>query len=103
MEGLTENVFEWITGDKTATVTLSQKKYISKVKKLAEKFPDDVQIMFENSDGSIVAHLPLSSIKLNIIKREYTDEQRQEMGERLRAIKNQNSDEEFDEEEYDED
>ena len=80
---LTENNIEWITGDKTATVTFSQKKYISKIKSLANKFPDDVKIVAENKDGSIVANIPLSSLKLNIVKRELTDEQKKEMADRL--------------------
>lgn len=53
MAELKENVIEWFNGDDTISVTLNQKKYISKVKKLAEKYPDLVQILDENKDGSI--------------------------------------------------
>ena len=61
-----ENVIEWITGDDTISVTLSQKRHINKVKSLAKKYPDRVQILAENKDGSIFAHLPLESLKLYI-------------------------------------
>lgn len=61
-----ENVIEWIVNDKIATVTLSQKKYINKVKRLAEKYPEEVKIEWENADGSIVAHLPVNAISFQI-------------------------------------
>lgn len=69
MDNVTENVIEWITGQHTVSVTLSQRKYITKVKKLAKTHPDEVQILEENKDGSIFAHLPLTAVKLNIISR----------------------------------
>ena len=88
MELLNENVIEWINGDTQVTVTLSQKKYISKVRKLAEKFPDEVQISYENKDGSIVAHLPLRAIKINLTpKRELTEEQLEVLRERMRVAR----------------
>lgn len=83
-EAFNENVVEWITNDKTITVTLSQRKFITKIKKLAEKHPEDVQIIHENPDGSIVAHLPLKALKFNISNRTFTDEQRQAIAERMR-------------------
>lgn len=81
---LTENVIEWITGDDRVTVTLSQRKFITKVEKLAESHPNDVKITARNSDGSIVAHLPLKAIKFSIIERNITDEQREELANRLK-------------------
>lgn len=62
-----ENVIEWVTGDDTITVTLSQRKYITRVRKLAAKLPSLVSILAENPDGSILAHLPLKALKLSII------------------------------------
>lgn len=62
-----ENVIEWVTGDDTITVTLSQRKYITKVRKLAVKWPSLVSILAENADGSILARLPLKALKLSII------------------------------------
>ena len=40
-----ENVIEWINGDKEVTMTFSQKKYIRKIKELAERYPDEVKII----------------------------------------------------------
>jgi hypothetical protein len=76
MADFKENAIEWLTGDDTISVTLTQKKYINKVKKLAVKHPNLVSILNENSDGSIFAHLPLKALKLSIIipkEREFSD------------------------------
>lgn len=54
MESVKENAIEWITGDKEIIATLSQRKYITKVRKLAARWPEFVSILAENRDGSIV-------------------------------------------------
>lgn len=77
-----ENVIEWLTGQDTVTVSLSQGKYINKVKKLA-KTHSDVKILAENKDGSICAHIPLKYIKISP-PRQVTEEQREKARERLR-------------------
>ena len=69
MAELRENCIEWLNGQDVVSVTLSQKRLISKVKKMAEKHPDSVVILAENADGSIFAHLPLKAVKLSIISR----------------------------------
>ena len=53
-----ENVIEFLKDAKTATVTFSQGRYISKIKKLAEKHPDEVEIIAVNKN-SIMAHIPV--------------------------------------------
>lgn len=77
-----ENVIEWVKDAKKATLTLSQRRTISRVKRLAEKYPDKCQILAENKDGSIYAHIPVIWIKINPPK-ELTDEQCQELTKRL--------------------
>lgn len=81
-----ENVIEWILNSKTATVTFTQGKYITKIKKLAEKYPDRVQITNEKN-GVIVAHIPTSAVKISIVERKLSDEQKAIMIERLRKNK----------------
>ena len=66
MAEIKENVIEWITGDKTVTVSLTQKRFINRVKMLAEKHPELVEIVAENRDGSLCAHLPLRALHLFI-------------------------------------
>lgn len=77
-----ENVIEWLNGQQTVTVTFSQPRFINKVKKLAETNPE-VQILAENTDGSICAHVPLKFIKLSA-PRQMTEEQREQARERLK-------------------
>ena len=60
-----ENVIEWIRNDSVATVTLSQGRHITRIRKLAATHPEDVQITAENMDGSICAHIPVKYIKFN--------------------------------------
>jgi hypothetical protein len=78
-----ENNIEWLNGQQTVTVTLSQGKFINKVKRLAETH-EDVEIVAENSDGSICAHLPLKFIKISA-PRQLTEEQREQARERFMA------------------
>ena len=61
-----ECVIEWLRGQKEVTVTFAgNTRYNSKVRKLAEQYPDEVKIVAINSDNSVVAHLPLSYIKVS--------------------------------------
>lgn len=70
-----ENVIEFLRGAETATVTFSQGRYITRIEKLAKKHPDKVQIVARNKN-SIVAHIPVKAIKINIIEgRERTEEE----------------------------
>ena len=84
MADLRENAIEWINGQERVTVTLSQGRYISKVKRLAEKFPEEVDIVKENEDGTLLAHIPLNYIKINRASRDLTEEEREELAERAR-------------------
>lgn len=89
-ESMNENVIEFLRDSKTATVTFSQGRYVSKIKRLAESYPDECQIIHENEDGSILAHIPTKWI--NISKRtgrEMTDEEKSANAERLKAYREQ--------------
>ena len=83
-ENMNENVLEWIKNEPVATVTFSQGKYITKIRKLAERFPDECQITHENQDGSIVAHIPTKWIKINNPQRVMTEEEKRLAAERIR-------------------
>lgn len=80
-----ENAIEWIRDADIATVTFTQGRYISKIEKLAEQFPDEVQIVARNK-SSIVAHIPVSYVKINRRVLKLTEEQRTELSERARNI-----------------
>jgi len=81
-----ENCIEWLTGQKTATYTLSQTKYVNRAKKFAEEYPDEVQIMAENPDGSVVLHFPLSWLKFSP-PRKMSDELKEINGKRLQEYR----------------
>ncbi|MCD8325903.1 MAG: helix-turn-helix transcriptional regulator [Lachnospiraceae bacterium] len=63
MEG--ENVIEFMKDGSRATVTFCQGRYISKIRKLAARCPDDCQIIAENDNRSIVASIPVRWIRIN--------------------------------------
>lgn len=79
-----ENVIEWLTGQDRIALTLSQKKYVNTVYRMKEKYPDLVDIVAENDDGSIYATMPLSALRFQIVM--LTEEQKERNTERLKAI-----------------
>ena len=86
-----EFAIEWIKGSTTATVTFpGGTRYASKVKKLAEEYPDDVKIRHINLDGSLVATLPVKFVKISS-PRKISEEQRLAAGERLKKIREVNN------------
>ena len=80
-----ENVIEWLTGDKEAAITASQRKLINRLKKLNEENPDEM-VLITNQDGSVFAKVPADWIKIKKpTRRELTEEERQEMAETFKA------------------
>lgn len=65
ISGSDENVIEFTRDADRATVTLSQGRYKSRVRKLAAEHPEECQILAENSDGSLCAHIPVSWVKIS--------------------------------------
>ena len=61
----TENVLEFISGTRTATVTFTNQKHINRIKKIHEERKDEFKYFVENDDGSICAKIPLKWIKIN--------------------------------------
>ena len=83
-EGYAENVIEWVKDDKRATLSLSQRRTITRIKELAEKYPDKCEILAENKDGSLYAHIPVEWVRLHP-GMNLTDEQKAERAKRLKA------------------
>lgn len=82
---MVETAIERVQGTDYCTVFTAERKFINSLNRLKEKYPDEVQIMTINEDGSMVAHVPFSWFKFirPPVKREYTDEQKQAMAERM--------------------
>lgn len=79
-----ENVIEWLNGDEKVSCTISQGKFITKILKLIEKYPEEVEIT-NNDDGTIYCKIPLSWIKIS--HREISEEQKQKSRERLKKYR----------------
>lgn len=68
------------------TVTLTRKKWVNRVIEYAKKYPDEVEITHKNNDGSIVAHIPVSYLKITR-PREVSEEKRQHQKELLEQLR----------------
>lgn len=84
-----ECVIEFVRGDKTASVTAASSTRLNgRIKKLAEQFPEEVQILAVNEDGSIFAHIPVRFIRVGAPRKvEMSDEQKAELAERFRLAR----------------
>lgn len=59
---------------------------ITKIKKLATEHPEQVEIIAENKDGSIYAHIPTAWVKINP-KREISEEEKENMRIRIKSVR----------------
>ena len=81
--------------DAHAVISSSEAKWINKINKLREKYPDEVNVIYEpeNNCGTIYAHVPKSWVKVSPPRQvNYTDEQRAALAERLAAARNKQDD-----------
>lgn len=79
-----ETSCDHIAGEKTSTFYSSEQKWINKLNKLKEKYPDEVQIVSRTED-SILVHIPHTWFKISP-PRQMSDEQKQAAGERMRQM-----------------
>ena len=84
MDRCIENCLEFLKGQSTCTATFSEKKFITKIKKLSEKFPETFSIECENEDGSIVAHFPTKFISIKSPRKQLSDEEKAKIRQRLK-------------------
>ena len=68
MDKCTENIIEFLSDEAKAMVTFSQGRYKSRIKKLAAERPEECDIVAENQDGSLCAHIPVSWVKITPTK-----------------------------------
>ena len=86
MADFNETACDYLSCDKHATFCSSETKWINKIRKLAEEYPDEVEIQVqpEDNQGMILAHVPKSWFKLNPPRKSnMTEEQREAMIQRL--------------------
>ena len=81
-----ETNINYVDVDDVVSVTTFQRKYINKLKALAEKYPEEVRIIAENSDGTAVFSLPKKYVHISFgerSRREMTEDQKDAARERL--------------------
>lgn len=86
-----ENCVEFLKGGKMASSTFTQRSWITKMQRLAQKHPDEVHIVHENyskdrkSVVSIVVQFPVSYLHISSKKRktEMSKEQKEDVVKRL--------------------
>lgn len=84
-----EFAWNYIDGQTYGTFTASAYTYINRIKKLSEKYPDKIQILHTNEDGSIYGHADKSCFKIVAPKsgkkstRKLTEEQKKNLLENL--------------------
>lgn len=79
-----ENELEWLRGQKIIAGTLCRGRIANRIRRLAKEYPDEVEIIRENNDGSVFFHIPLSYLHIYAPhKREMTDEQKETARQRL--------------------
>lgn len=84
---MNENVIEWLDDEDTISVTFHQKRFVNKIKRLAN-IDVNVTILAENSDNSIFAHLPISYLKLSPKRKDNISvERKAELAERMKTIR----------------
>lgn len=81
-----EFVIEYIDGNATCTVTAETRKSVNLLRRLKSKYPDQVEIVAENYDGSLLAHCPADWMQLWPPRRlNLSPEQRAARGRALRG------------------
>lgn len=76
--------------DKTLFVSSDHQKWINKIRKLADQYPDDVEIKNrpEENDGCICATMPSDWLRISPPRKvEMSEEQKAELAERLRLAR----------------
>lgn len=90
MADFKETCVEYIDAEPHATFCSAERKWITKILKLKEVHPNEVDIRKypTSNDGIILAHLPKSWLKISPPKtRNMTDEQREAAAKRMANIR----------------
>ena len=93
-EKCNENCIEFLSGERYATVSFSNRKHVNRIKKLYEERGSEFKYFYENEDGTVCAKLPTKWIKISAgskpgtrAKREYTEEEKKILAERLKKAR----------------
>lgn len=86
---MNETAINRLQGDDYCFVFTAERKFINRLKELSEEYPNEVEIQYINKDGSIGAKVPSNWFRFvkPPTKRNYTEEQRQAMSERMKKAR----------------
>ena len=90
---MVETSIERVSGDTYCLVYTGERKFINQLNQLAKDYPE-VDIRCVNEDGSMLVRVPFSWFRFvkPPTRRNYTEEQRKAMGERMKkARENKNN------------
>lgn len=84
-----ETSIDRVQGDNYCIVFTGEKKFINQLKEFSKLYPNDVKIQYENNDGSIEVKVPYNWFRFikPPTKRNYTEEQRKAMSERMKMAR----------------
>lgn len=74
--------------DETFTMSSFERKWINRIKKYSEQYPNDVKITYINEDGSIMAEINKKWFKISP-PRKVSDKQRELASQRFKALHKQ--------------
>lgn len=89
-----ETCLDYLDCDKYAVFSSSEKKWINKLHKLKERFPEQVEILCEpdTNFGELVAKIPKNWFRITPpAARQLTEEQKKMQAERLAAARQKKS------------
>ena len=88
---MNETAINRLRGDDYCYVFSAERKFINRLKELAEEYPNEVEIQYINEDGSVGAKVPYNWFRFikPPTKRNYTEEQRQAASERMKKARGQ--------------
>lgn len=83
-----ETSIERVQGDDYCLVYTGERKFINQLNELAKNY-SEVDIRYINEDGSMLARVPYDWFRFikPPTKRNYTEEQRKAMGERIKKVR----------------
>ena len=93
-----DNAIEFQRGSDRATVTISEPRLQTRIRKLSEREPEAVEIIADGSENGsyLYAHIPASWIRINPPRKyDLTEEQREQVRERLRLSRKSDNSNDF--------
>ena len=75
MREIRETCVEHISGEDHITFSSNERKWINHIKRLKERYPNEVSIKRINPDGSLVAHLPVAWFQIKPKKKVHFSEE----------------------------